>query len=112
VRTILVTCFAGEVHYNAQKLPWTLQQSFSNTKSYTVVLQTQTTSLLRLFFQIIYWEMHDMLQLERLERFIALDPTGVQIFGMFLITRRSLISILMFLFSFQIVLIQAVPSTA
>jgi hypothetical protein len=89
-----------------------LQKTFSNTKTYTViVLQTQTTNLLRLVFQIIYWEMYDMLQLERLERFIALDPTGIQIFGMFLITRQSSISILMFLFSFQIVLIQAVPST-
>jgi hypothetical protein len=45
----------------------------------------------------------------KLERIISSVPVGIDIFGMFLITRRLFISLISFIFSFQIVLLQMQP---
>ncbi|CAL8072260.1 unnamed protein product [Orchesella dallaii] len=78
-RVTTVTYYAAEVHHVSHSIIRTIQRCPNSLYS---------------------------LSLERLERTLICNPTGICLFGTFMITRRFFISIISFLFTTEIVLLQ------
>ncbi|CAL8145494.1 unnamed protein product [Orchesella dallaii] len=83
-RVLTVTYFVSEVHHVSQYILRTIQ-SCSNSV-YT-------------------------LPIKRIEQTLSIDPIGIKLFGTFLITRRFFISIISFIFTTEIVLLQTTGAT-